>query len=160
MSDDDAAVVQRFYAAFAQRDHRSMAACYAPNAAFSDPVFPSLRGSTIGAMWRMLCERGTDLRVECGKVSCAGNRCRTTWNAWYTFSGTGRKVHNIVSASFVIDNGLIARHDDVFDLYRWSRQALGLEGVLLGWSPLMQRAIRSRAARQLGHYQAQLNAGG
>ena len=68
-------------------------------------------------------------------------------------------MHNIVSASFVIENGLIARHDDEFGLYRWSRQAPGLKGVLLGWSPLAQRAIRSRAARQLRQYHAQLNAG-
>ena len=45
-----------------------MAACYAPNAHFIDPVF-ELQGAEIGAMWTMLCERGSDLRVESRDVA-------------------------------------------------------------------------------------------
>ena len=41
-----------------------MAACYAPDVTFSDPVFPDLRGAQAGAMWRMLTASSTDLRVE------------------------------------------------------------------------------------------------
>jgi len=32
-------LIQRFYAAFDRRDGDAMAACYAPGARFSDPVF-------------------------------------------------------------------------------------------------------------------------
>jgi hypothetical protein len=112
-------------------------------------VFTHLEGARIGAMWRMLCERATDLRVEYDNLYEDGNRCRADWQAWYTYSGTGRHVHNRIVASFVIDNGLIQRHDDVFDLYRWARQALGLKGVLIGWAPPVQAAIRAQAARAL-----------
>ena len=151
-----AALIRRFYAAFAQRDHATMAECYAPDAHFADPVFTSLDGARIGAMWRMLCERGTDLRVECGPVSCEGTHCSATWNAWYTFTGTGRMVHNIVRATFVVNSGLILRHDDAFDLYRWARQALGIKGLMLGWSPPVQNAIRAKAAGQLDKFVARM----
>jgi len=41
------------------------------------------------------------------------------------------------------------RHEDRFSLWRWSRQALGPAGWLLGWSPLLRRRIRSGARRRL-----------
>ena len=51
----NAQTLQRFYTAFAQLDHATMAACYAPDAQFDDEAF-SLKGrDQIGGMWRMLC---------------------------------------------------------------------------------------------------------
>ena len=46
-------------------------------------------------------------------------------------------------------DGLIATHRDRFNFWRWSRQALGLPGVLLGWSPSLKRKVRSTAAENL-----------
>src|SRR5688572_2240727 len=131
-----------------------MAAAYAPDARFSDPVFTSLAGPRIGAMWRMLCERASDLRVECGPVTLDGGTARAQWQAWYTYTATGRPVHNRIDASFVIADGLIVRHEDRFGLYRWARQALGAKGVLLGWTPLVQGAIRAQAAKALERFEA------
>lgn len=142
-------LIRDFYAALQRRDHAAMAACYAPGASFSDPVFRDLRGPAVGAMWRMLCERGTDLRVEASGIEAVTDQGRAHWEAWYTFSATGRPVHNIIQASFQFRDGLIQRHADTFDLYRWARQALGVKGILLGWTPPVQRAIRAQAARAL-----------
>jgi len=144
-----AELIRAFYAAFQRRDHAAMAACYAPHATFRDPVFPDLAGWRVGAMWRMLCERATDLRVDASSVVADEDRGSAHWEATYTFSGTGRLVHNVIEASFTFEGGRIVRHADAFDLYAWARQALGLKGVLLGWSPPVQRAIRSQAARGL-----------
>jgi hypothetical protein len=149
-------LVEQFYAAFGRRDHRAMAACYAPDARFSDPVFQHLSGARIGVMWRMLCERATDLRVECGPVQVNGNTARVEWQAWYTYSATARRVHNRIFATFVLDRNLIRRHDDVFDFYRWARQALGPPGLLLGWTPLLRRTVRRRAARSLDAFAARI----
>lgn len=147
-------LIRRFYEAFRQRDAAAMAACYAPQVRFSDPVFPDLRGENAGAMWRMLCERGQDLRVEFGNVRADDRTGSAHWEAWYTFTGTGRKVHNIIDASFEFDGGRIVRHTDRFDLHRWAGQALGLPGQLLGWTPLLQNRIRAMAARNLDAWQA------
>ena len=147
-----AALIARFYAAFGRLDYQAMISCYAPAVHFSDPVFGDLHGAKVGQMWQMLCERATDLRVECGPVRIASDRCGVEWQAWYTYSATGRVVHNIVAATFVFEHGLIRRHDDVFSLYRWARQALGLPGILLGWTPPVQQKIRTQATRALDAY--------
>lgn len=127
-------------------------ACYAPDVTFSDPVFPALKGDAARGMWRMLCARGKDLRIEFSAVQADEKTGSAHWEAWYTFTSTGKPVHNVIDATFTFSNGLIASHVDRFDLYRWSRQALGVKGVLLGWSPLLQNAIRRTAARSLESY--------
>ena len=92
-------LIHRFYGAFARRDAVTMAACYAPAARFSDPVFQDLRGDEVPAMWRMLCERGTDLELSHLAVSAECHRGAAHREADYTCSGTGRRVHNEIDAS-------------------------------------------------------------
>jgi ketosteroid isomerase-like protein len=145
-------LIRDFYAAFARRDDKTMAAAYAADATFQDPVFGDLRGARIGAMWRMLCERAADLRIESSAFTANDSSGAAHWEAWYTFSATGRPVHNVIDATFAFANGRIASHVDAFDLYAWSRQALGLKGVLLGWTPFVQNAIRKQAAAGLAAF--------
>jgi ketosteroid isomerase-like protein len=148
----NAELIDRFYTAFARRDHEAMAACYGPDPRFSDPVFEDLRGDEVRAMWQMLCERGTDLELSHGAVEADEDRGSAHWEADYTFSATGRAVHNEIDAAFRFQDGLIAEHVDSFDLWRWARQALGPVGVLLGWSPPVQGRIRSQARASLDDY--------
>ncbi len=145
----NAALLTRFYEAFGRRDHAAMAACYHPDAHFSDPVFTDLHGPQVPGMWRMLCTRATDLRIDASRIEADDQRGSAHWEAWYSYSGTGRQVHNVIEASFTFESGRIATHVDRFDLYRWTRQALGLKGLLLGWAPPTQRAIRTTASRSL-----------
>ena len=145
----ETAIIERLYAAFQRRDHVAMASCYAPDAHFSDPVFTDVRGARIAAMWQMLCERATDLRLDVLHVAADREHGSAHWSARYTFSRTGRPVHNIIHARFRFADGKISWHRDTFSLYRWARQALGLKGVLLGWSPPVQAAIRVEAERNL-----------
>jgi ketosteroid isomerase-like protein len=147
-------LIERFYASFAERDGAAMASCYSPDVQFSDPVFANLRGAEAKAMWRMLTERATDLRLELLEREANGNRGSAHWRAHYTFSQTGRPVVNDVRASFRFAGGQIVEHRDEFDFHRWARQALGPVGLLLGWTPLLQASVRRRARAGLEEYRA------
>lgn len=150
------ATIERFYDAFSRCDGATMEACYAPDIRFSDPVFPDLRGREAGGMWRMLTEQATDLEIELASHEADGDRGSARWLADYTFSRTGRKVHNDVTASFRFDDdGLITEHSDDFDFHRWSRQALGLPGLLLGWTPIVRNGVRKQAAASLEQFLAE-----
>jgi ketosteroid isomerase-like protein len=148
----NAALIERFYASFAARDAAGMRACYHPDIVFSDPAFGELRGAQAGAMWAMLCERGTDLRVTCSGVEADDAHGRAHWEATYTFSQTGRRVHNRIDAEFAFRDGLIARHTDRFGFWAWARQALGPAGLLLGWTPFLRGKVRATARRGLEKY--------
>lgn len=152
MHASNAALITSFYEAFRRRDGAAMAASYHSTARFSDPVFPSLDAREAGAMWRMFCERGSDLAIDFGEVEASETEGRARWNARYSFSGTGRRVHNRIEARFRFRDGLIVDHRDSFSLWRWTRMALGVPGVLLGWSPLVRGKVRSLARKQLHEY--------
>lgn len=150
--------LETFYNAFRMLDAARMEACYAPAARFDDPVF-SLHGrERIGGLWRMLCEgivaQGRadwrldfdDLVVHGEGETCVGH---AHWEPRYRFGPTGRRVHNVIDATFTFDaDGLILAHRDEFDLWRWSRQAIGLRGVLLGWMPWFAGQTRAAGMRR------------
>jgi ketosteroid isomerase-like protein len=147
-SDANRALLETFFAAFSARDGAGMSRCYDSAARFRDPVF-ELEGARIGAMWRMLCSRGADLRIEASDLSIIGDTGSATWHAWYTFSASGRPVHNIVNSRFRFRDGRIIDQVDRFSFWRWSRQALGPAGLLLGWTPLLRRKVQTNADRAL-----------
>ena len=152
------ATLKRLHAAFAGRDGQTMAACYHADAHFRDPVF-DLRGDEIGSMWRMLCSRSSELRVESSGLKVERDSGQADWQAWYPFSTTGRKVHNIVHSDYRFSDGLIIDQVDAFSFWRWSRQALGPAGLLLGWTPLLQNKVRKKARTALDRYIASANSG-
>ena len=151
--------IEAFYAAFAALDAEGMAALYAEDVRFEDPVF-SLEGrDAVMAMWRMLCEsvkaKGReDWSLDASAIRADDHEGSAHWVARYRFSATGRLVHNRIDARFVFRDGLVIRHVDRFDLWRWSRQALGTPGWLLGWSGLLRGKVRRQAAARLEAWRA------
>lgn len=142
-------LIIRFYEAFDQRDYKTMQDAYADEATFSDLLFPDLSANELKAMWRMLTLSAKDLVITYQKVQADDRRGSCRWEAHYTFTGTGRKVHNIISAEFQFAGGKITRHVDHFSFWRWSRMALGGPGLLLGWTPYLLNAVRAKVRGRL-----------
>lgn len=147
--------LRRFYDAFQKRDAATMAAAYHPEARFDDEVFHLRGAAEIGAMWEMLCTRGEDLVLTYEILRAGPEDGEVRWVATYTFSGTGRRVVNEIHAHLHFRDGRIVEHRDVFDFWKWSRQALGLPGLLLGWSPMLRRKVEATAAKGLASFRAQ-----
>ncbi|HEX7558448.1 MAG TPA: nuclear transport factor 2 family protein [Usitatibacter sp.] len=146
------ALVREFYARFAARDAEGMAACYHPDVAFSDPVFPMLRGAEAADMWRMLLSRAADLEVTLDEASGDADGAVARWTARYAFSRTGRPVVNRVRGMFAFRDGRIVRHYDHFSFWRWASQALGLAGKALGWFGPLKWKVRRDAATALERF--------
>lgn len=142
-------LIHHFYTSFQHRDVQAMQDCYAAEATFSDPVFSNLNAAEVRSMWAMLIKNGKDMRMEFKNIKGSGDRVTAEWDAWYTFSKTGNKVHNQIKASFLIKNGKIVTHTDSFSFYRWARQALGLTGTLLGWTSFLKTKISKTAKKSL-----------
>ena len=148
-----AGLIETFYSSFQKRDAEGMVACYHPEVVFSDPVFHELAGARACAMWRMLCERATELAVDYRDVRADDRSGSAHWEARYLFSATGRRVHNVIDATFEFRDAKIIRHADTFDLWRWAGMALGPRGKLLGWLPPVQRAIHDKAVGGLDAFE-------
>lgn len=153
------ALIKRFYGAFRDLDARGMASCYSADASFEDPVFRLHGAEVIGAMWTMLCTSVADTgrddwQLECSAIEADALSGSAHWEPRYRFSATGRLVHNVIEARFVFDDGLIQHHQDAFPFWRWSRQALGAPGWLLGWTPWLRGKVRAQAGRSLERFRA------
>lgn len=142
-------LIEKFYTSFQQKNWKGMQECYTDSVTFSDPVFQHLKGKEVFAMWHMLVSAGKDLTIVFKDIKANDVAGSCGWDANYSFSRTGRKVHNIIRAEFKFTNGKIMEHRDSFDLWRWSRMALGPAGLLLGWSPIIHNKIRGIATSSL-----------
>jgi ketosteroid isomerase-like protein len=147
-------LIHHFYSSFQNKDVKAMQECYADHSGFSDPVFVDLSTEQVRAMWAMLLKSGKDLRIEFKNVCGTETGGTAEWDAYYTFSATGNKVINRVRASFIIKNHKITRHKDQFHFYTWARQALGLTGILLGWTGFLRDKVRTKARKNLEKYMA------
>ena len=143
-------LINTFYSCFAKADAEGMVACYADDVEFEDPAFGPLQGDDAKNMWRMLIGRSNgQLKIEYNGVWADDKKGGANWIATYLFSKTGRTVVNKIEANFEFENGKIKKHIDHFDIWKWSRQALGASGLLLGWTPFLKNKIRGNALAQL-----------
>ncbi len=146
-------LISDFYQAFHQLDAQKMTSYYHKDVIFEDPAFGILKGKQASAMWHMLCEsqKGKDFIVEASDIT----ENSAHWEAFYTFSKTGRKVHNKIDATFEFKDGLIIKHTDNFNLHNWAKQAFGLKGWLLGKTSFFKEKLQSQTNSLLNKYMAE-----
>lgn len=154
------ALIRALYEALAKKDPAALAELYHEKAVFMDPAFGRLTREEACAMWRMLLTRAGDLAIafEVGEADDYAGTGR--WTATYTFSRTGRRVVNSIQSQFGFLDGKVLAHRDRFDFWKWSRQSLGLPGLLLGWTPWFRRRFQDQARKQLAAYMAKESSSG
>jgi len=145
---DYKSIIEKFYTSFAQLDAKGMASCYHENIHFLDPAFGNLRGEEASKMWEMLIKRSKgNLAVTFSDVWAEDGYGGASWTAEYKYEN--RPVINQVKAHFKFSEGKIIEHNDVFNVWIWSRQALGPMGWLLGWTGFVANGIRKKSRKLL-----------
>lgn len=146
--------LKKFYTAFANADTTAMSECYSPNIKFRDPAFGLLKGNEVSQMWKMLLENSKgNLKIEFSDIEANEYIGSAKWVATYNFSKTNRPVVNVITSQFHFQDGLIIKHIDDFDIWKWSKQALGITGFLFGWTGFLQTKIQEKAILSLKKYQ-------
>jgi ketosteroid isomerase-like protein len=146
-------LLEQFYTSFSRKASEEMIKCYHPDLCFEDPAFGELNYFDTGMMWQMLCDsqRDKDFNVSFKNVKVQGNGGSLIWEAKYDFR-TGRRVHNVIEARFKFKDGLIVDHRDHFNLYKWSKMALGIKGILLGWTSFFKKGLHKQTHHMLNKY--------
>ncbi|KAF2513900.1 nuclear transport factor 2 family protein [Flavobacterium foetidum] len=148
------ALITKFYTAFANSDAATMCECYHPKIHFVDPAFGLLKENQVCKMWEMLLSRGKgNIKIQFSNVRADNETGSANWTAEYNFSKTNRQVVNKVAAEFVFKDGLIIKHTDNFDMWKWSKQAFGTTGYLLGWTGFFQKKVQKQALLSLRKFQ-------
>jgi hypothetical protein len=148
------AIIEKFYTAFENLDGVKMAECYHPEIIFEDPAFGKLKGERAKKMWMMLCksQKGKDFKIIFSDIKYEKGKGTAKWDAFYTFSQTGRKVHNEVFASFEFKDNLIVKHYDDFNLHKWAKQAMGFKGFLLGGTAYFKSKLQEKTNKLLNEF--------
>nr|WP_315222615.1 nuclear transport factor 2 family protein [uncultured Flavobacterium sp.] len=147
-------LISKFYTAFANADAKTMSECYHPKVHFIDSAFGLLKEEQVSDMWKMLILRSKgNLKIEFSNVKADEFSGTANWVATYNFTKTNRNVINKISAEFIFKDGLIIKHVDQFDLWKWSKQAFGPTGYLLGWTGFFQKKIQEQALLSLKKFQ-------
>lgn len=144
--------IQKLYSALQNLDHEGMIECYHLNATFEDPVFSLNSKDEIAGMWTMLCKRAKEFEFHFDEVEAEEHEGKARLKAKYLFSQTGRMVYNQINARFKFKDGLILEHVDSFDFWRWSRQALGLPGLIFGWTSFLQKKVQKKAYKNMKRF--------
>ena len=143
----------KFYTAFSNGDANQMCECYHPKVRFNDSIFGLLKYNEVCKMWNMLLNKNKgNIKIVFSEIKADEHTGSARWMATYTFSKTNKEVVNSVYAYFQFQEGLIIKHTDDFDLWKWSKQAFGWKGVLLGWTGFMQKKIQEQAILSLKNF--------
>tara|TARA_B110000211_G_C14072377_1_gene550508 strand:+ start:2381 stop:2854 length:474 start_codon:yes stop_codon:yes gene_type:complete len=146
-------IIEQFYTSFSNGNAEEMIACYHKDIVFRDPVFGTLQGEEAVKMWEMLLSKRTDsTKISFSNVKTSNDTGTANWRAEYIYGEKKRKIINIISAHFKFKDGKIIEHVDSFDLWKWSGQALGPIGVLLGWTPFIKNKIQKTVKRRLSKF--------
>lgn len=150
---DNKELIHKFYTSFANGDYKGMLACYHKDVVFQDPAFGVLKGNRAFKMWEMLLSsKNAKTHISFDNVQANAESGKATWIAAYFYGDKKRKVVNQVSASFLFKEGKIIAHTDTFDLWKWSKQALGVSGFVLGWSSFMKNKIQQTTSEKLDEF--------
>jgi len=135
-----------------------MLECYHEDIVFQDPAFGTLTGKRACQMWKMLLsKKDSDLKITFKNITANQTTGSAEWTARYTLSDNNRKVVNHITANFKFKDGKIVEHVDSFDVWKWSKQALGLPGYLMGWTPFMKTKIQQKLNRRLDNFISKTN---
>ncbi len=145
-------LIETFYTGLRDLDADKMVSCYHKDVVFEDPAFGKLEGDRAKNMWRMLCQNAKNFKVEFSEVEANDQKGSAHWEAWYTFSKTGRPVHNRIDAQFEFKDGKIIKHTDHFNLHRWASQAMGWKGQLLGGTGFFQKKMIQQTNQMLDKF--------
>jgi len=146
-------LIEKFYTSFKEGNVKGMTACYHENVIFQDAAFGTLKGERAFKMWEMLLSGKTEsVKISFNKIEATIESGRANWIAEYHYGKKKRKVINNVEANFKFKDGKIIEHKDTFNLWKWTRQAMGPIGLLLGWTPFMKNKIQLTTNKKLDDF--------
>lgn len=150
-------IPEQFYGALTNHNSSEMIKLYHDDVIFTDPAFGMLQGIRAKKMWEMLLANSkSDLNIQYEILDSSNEQATVSWIAKYKFGPQRRLVENHVIASLKIKQGKIVEHHDTFNMWKWSSQALGLSGRLLGWTGFMKKKVQLKTNRALDKYMKEM----
>lgn len=149
--DNHLQLLQTFFTAFAKKDLNTMLDCYHENVIYDDVGFGKQKGENAKTVWRFLIKKvDANAQITFSNIQVSKDKGQANWVTKYTFNQ--QKITNKITSTFYFQDGKIIYHKDNYSLWKWSQQAYGFIGYLIGWSPIFHWLVRWQMQRILQHY--------
>lgn len=148
-------IIELFFTAFGNLNHRGMNALYSEDILYSDPLFGMLEAQQVRDKWEMICNGIHGLKLTIVKTEEIDHEYATCrWKAaWYPADSKRQIV--LEGKSFMrFADGKIIEHSDGFSLTKWIAQAYGLRGQFFGWLHFMKRRVQREHQERLERFSA------
>lgn len=121
---------------------------YHKNVVYDDVGFGKQKGENAKAVWQFLIENvDKNAVITFSNIQTFATTGQVNWSTTYYFGK--RKIKNNITATFRFQDDKIIYHKDDYSLWKWSQQAFGILGYLIGWSPVFHWLIRWQMQQNL-----------
>lgn len=100
----------------------------------------------------LLSQKKESTIITFNSIQASSEKGTVNWIAEYFYGEKKRKVINKVNASFKFKEGKIIEHTDTFNLWEWTKQAMGITGFLMGWTSFMKDKIQATTNKNLDDF--------
>jgi hypothetical protein len=152
MSHPNAQLIEQLFSALNRHDAAAMAKCYRDDGVvFEDIAFHIEDKSRLDAMWRMICDGESGIKVEIKSVMADDRYGEAAIVDTYQFgknsteNDPGKPVVNPITSRFWFRDGLIEKQVDLCDSRAWAKQAIGGP---VGWVAGRSGWLRARTANR------------
>lgn len=150
---DNKEIINKFYTSFSNGNVKGMLECYHKDIVFQDAVFGKLEGERAFKMWEMLLsKKKQNTIITFNNVEATAEKGKANWVVKYEYGAKKRKVINKVQANFKFKDSKIIEHLDDFNLWKWTQQAIGPAGYLMGWTTYMKNKIQKTTKSKLDRF--------
>jgi hypothetical protein len=145
------AAVTMFLKAQEARDPVRLSNSLHESSTLVDPLVGELKGWRVFAWWQMLWRfRNHAITIVEGEGTPTKGHAH--WKVGYTHPSTRRAMLTDTTSEIEFRENKIFVQNDSYSLYKWCRQALGAQGLLLGWLPPIQAQLREAALERLENF--------
>jgi hypothetical protein len=144
--------IETYFDAFSKGDYRTMRSLCDPKITFNDPVYTSLQGKSVFALHHFMAERRICPTITIRSISEKGNRVKVKWTNEYEYATYKTHISIDVRSIFHFEHTSIISQTDQYNLWKWSKMALGFTGTYLGWTPMFRSTLRRSSQQSLATF--------
>jgi ketosteroid isomerase-like protein len=139
-------LVEQHYKAIQAKDADAILAVYAADCRIDHPLIGRMSKDEFSKAVQAFIRQTPDYELEFQISHAGAQRVDAEWALTHVFHLTGRTIRLAGATTYFLSANRITRHIDQFDRRAWSRQAMGMTGLVLsfvpGWRSFVERELR------------------
>jgi hypothetical protein len=139
-------LVEQLFKAFQSKDTDAIFATYAADCQFDHPLIGRLSKNEFSMAIRAFMRATPDYELAFQINHTDAKRVDVEWTITHIFHLTAKVIKQHGTTTCFLSNNRIVQQIDKFDRRAWSRQAMGMTGLVLsfvpGWRSFIERELR------------------